>query len=70
MGLAYLFLFGMILGGIGAAVLLLRAAWEVWKKIRLKVLAVIPLLLAVACAVVAFYLLMIVWREPPWRFHF
>lgn len=70
MGLAYFFLFGMILGAIGAAVLLLRAAWEVWKKHRLKVLAVFPLLLAVACAVVAFYLLMIVWREPPWRFHF
>lgn len=65
MGLAYFFLFGMILGAIGAAVLLLRAAWEVWKKHRLKVLAVFPLLLAVA-----FYLLMIVWREPPWRFHF
>ena len=65
MGLAYFFLFGMILGAIGATVLLLRAAWEVWKKHRLKVLAVFPLLLAVA-----FYLLMIVWRKPPWGFHF
>lgn len=70
MGLAYFFLFGMILGTIGAAVFLLKAAWEVWKRPHQKVLAVIPLLLAAACAVVAFYLLMIVWREPPWGFHF
>lgn len=70
MGLAYLFLFGMILGAIGVAVLLLKTAWEVWKRPSLKVLAVIPLLLAAACFAAAFYLLMIVWHEPPWRFLF
>lgn len=70
MGLAYLFLFGMILGAIGAAALLLKTAWEAWKKPRQKALAVIPLLLAAACAAAALYLLMIAWREPPWGFHF
>lgn len=70
MGLAYLFLFVMILGAAGIAVALLIAAWEIWKKARFKILAIIPLLLAGLCAVVAFYLLAIVWREPPWRFHF
>lgn len=70
MGLAYLFLFGMILGAIGVAVLLLKTAWEVWKRPSLKVLAVIPLLLAAACFAADFYLLMIVWHEPPWRLLF
>lgn len=70
MGLAYLFLFIMILGATGAAVALLVAAWKIWKKSRFKIFAIIPMLLAVPCAVVAFYLLAIVWREPPWRFHF
>ena len=70
MGLAYLFLFIMILGAIGAAFALLVAAWKIWKKSRLKIFAIIPVLLAVPCVVVAFYLLAIVWREPPWGFHF
>lgn len=70
MGLAYLFLFIMILGATGAAVALLVAAWKIWKKSRFKIFAIIPMLLVVPCAVVAFYLLAIVWREPPWRFHF
>lgn len=69
-GLAYLFLFVMILGAAGIAVALVIAAWNIWKKARFKFLAIIPLLLAVPCAVVTFYLLAIVWREPPWGFHF
>lgn len=46
------------------------AAWNIWKKARFKILAVIPLFLAVPCAAAACYLLAIVWREPPWGFHF
>ena len=69
-GLAYLFLFIMILGAVGIAVALVIVAWNIWKKARFKILAIIPLLLAVPCAVVAFYLLAIVWKEPPWGFHF
>jgi len=69
-GLAYLFLFIMILGVAGIAVALVIAAWNIWKKARFKILAIIPLLLVIPCAVVVFYLLEIVWREPPWGFHF
>lgn len=70
MGLVYFFLFIMILGAAGAAVPLLALAWIIWKKSRFKIFAVIPVLLAVFCAVTAFYLLVIVWKEPPWGFHF
>ena len=70
MGLAYFFLFIMILGAAGTAVTLLVLAWIIWKKSRFKIFSVIPALLAVSCAAVAFYLLEIVWREPPWGFHF
>ena len=66
MGLAYFFLFIIILGAAGAAVALLVLAWIIWKKSRFKIFSVIPVLLAVPCAVAAFYLLAIVWREPPW----
>ena len=68
MGLAYFFLFIMILGTAGTAVTLLVLAWIIWKKSRFKIFAIIPVLLAVPCAVAAFYLLAIVWREPPWGF--
>ena len=68
MGLAYFFLFIMILGAAGAAVALLVLAWIIWKKSGFKIFSVIPVLLAVPCAVAAFYLLAIVWREPPWGF--
>ena len=70
MGLGYLIVFGMALGAISAAIVLLKASWETWKKARLKVLAIFPLLLAVLCAVAAFYLIAVILREPPWRFHF
>lgn len=70
MGLGYVLLFIMIIWAAGIAVLLLKAAWEIWKKSRLKFLAIIPLLFAGFCAAAAFYLLAIVWREPPWGFHF
>ena len=70
MGLAYLFLFIMMLGATGAAVVLLVTAWKIWKKSRFKIFAIIPVLLVVPCVVVAFYLLAIVWREPPWGVHF
>ena len=56
MGLAYFFLFIMILGAAGAAVALLVLAWIIWKKSRFKIFAIIPVLLAVPCAVAAFYL--------------
>ena len=54
----------------GAAVALLVLVWTIWKKSRFKIFSVIPVLLAVPCAAAAFYLLEIVWREPPWGFHF
>ena len=69
-GLAYLFILVMILGTTGAAVALLAAAWKIWKRARFKILAIIPLFLTAPCAVVTVYLLAIVWREPPWGFHF
>lgn len=37
MGLAYLFLFIMILGVAGIAVALVIAAWNIWKKARFKI---------------------------------
>ena len=51
MGLAYFFLFIMILGTAGTAVTLLVLAWIIWKKSRFKIFSVIPMLLAVPCAV-------------------
>lgn len=69
MGLGYFFLFITILWAAGIAAVLLKAAWELWKKPRLKPLAVISLLLAGLCAAAALYLLAIIWREPPWGFH-
>ena len=44
MGLAYFFLFIMILGAAGAAVALLVLAWIIWKKSRFKIFAIIPVL--------------------------
>lgn len=70
MGLAYFFILIMILGAAGTAVVLLIAAREIWKRPRLRILAIILLLLAGLCAVAAFYLAALVWREPPWGFHF
>lgn len=70
MGLAYFFIVSMILGAAVSAVIFLRAAWDIYKKPRLKILAVFPFLLAGIFAAAAFYLLAIVWREPPWHFRF
>ena len=50
MGLAYFFIFITIFGAAGIAVVLLKAAWEIWKKARFKILAIIPLLLGGFCA--------------------
>ena len=63
MGLAYFFLFLTIVGAVGISIVLLKVAWGIWKKSQFKILAIIPLLLAGLCAVVAFYLLAIIWRE-------
>ena len=70
MGLGYFFLFVMILGAGAAAVSLLKTAWEIWKKPRIKIFAIIPLLFAGFCAAAALYFLVIVWRDPPWAFRF
>lgn len=45
MGLAYFSILIGILGLAGIAVVLLKAAWGIWKKARFKILAIIPLLL-------------------------
>ncbi len=63
MGLGYFFIFTIILGAAGIAVVLLKAAWGIWKKARFKILAIIPLLLGSFCAFIAFYLLGIILRE-------
>ena len=41
-GLAYFSILIVILGSAGIAVVLLKAAWEIWKKARFKFLAIIP----------------------------
>lgn len=68
MGLAYFFLFLTIFGAAAIAVVLLKAAWEIWKKARLKFMAVIPLLLGGFCAFVALYFLAIILREGFYSF--
>ena len=70
LGLAYFFILIMILGAAGTAVILLIAAREIRKRPRLRILAIILLLLAGLCAAAAFCLAALVWREPPWGFHF
>lgn len=64
MGLAYFFLFIMLIGAVCAAIALLTAALYVWKKAHYKILALITAGLAGYCAVKAFDLLVIVWRAP------
>lgn len=70
MGLAYVMLFIMILGGGALAALFFKAAREIWERSRWPFLAAVPLILAALCAAGALYVLAIVWREPPWRFRF
>lgn len=70
MGLAYFFLFLMIIGGAAGAVVLLKMAREVWSGPRWRWLAIVPLGLGLLCAAAALSVLYIVWREPPWRFNF
>lgn len=70
MGLAYFFIFLTMFGAGALAVMLLLAAWKLWKGPKWRALAVLPLLLAVPCGIVAVYLAALAWREPPWGFHF
>ena len=68
MGLAYFSIFVGILGAAGIAVVLLKAAWGIWKKARFKFLSLIPLLLGGSCAFVALYFLAIILREGFYSF--
>ena len=68
MGLAYFSILIGILGLAGIAVVLLKAAWGIWKKARLKFLALIPLLLGGFCAFAALYFLAIILREGFYSF--
>lgn len=68
MGLAYFSIFIVILGAAAIAVVLLKAAWGIWKKARLKFLALIPLLLGGFCAFAALYFLAIILREGFYSF--
>ncbi|WP_300417160.1 hypothetical protein [uncultured Oscillibacter sp.] len=68
MGLAYFSIFIGILGAAAIAVVLLKAAWGIWKKARFKFLALIPLLLGGFCAFVAFYFLAIILKEGFYSF--
>jgi len=58
----------MILGAAVIAIVLLKAAWGIWKTARLKIWAMIPLLLGGFCAAVALYFLAIIWREGFYSF--
>jgi len=58
----------MIFGAAGIAILLLQAAWRIWKKARFRILAIIPLLLGGFCAAVAVYFLAVIWREGFYSF--
>ena len=68
MGLAYFFIFITILGAAGIEVFLLKEAWEIWKKARLKFLALNPFLFGGFCAFVALYVLAIILREGFYSF--
>ena len=63
MGLAYFSIFIGILGLAGIAVVLLKAAWGIWKKARFKILAIIPLFLGGISAFFALYILAIILKE-------
>ncbi len=68
MGLAYFSILIGILGLAGIAVVLLKAAWEIWKKARFKILAIIPLLLGGISTFFALYFLAIILREGIYSF--
>lgn len=69
MGLAYFFLFFMLLGSASLAAVLLTAAWKMRRNAHWAALTVLWVLGGLFVAA-ALYLLAILWREPPWRFHF
>ena len=68
MGLAYFSIFVTILGAAGIAVVLLKAAWGIWKKARFNILAIIPLLLGGISAFYALYFLAIILKEGIYSF--
>ena len=68
MGLAYFSILIGILGLAGIAVVLLKAAWGIWKKARFKILAIIPLLLGGISTFFVFYFLAIILREGIYSF--
>lgn len=70
MGLGYLILAAMLAAFAGSAIALVKSALGLWKLPRRRAAAVLLLLLALLCGGIALYLLGILWREAPWRFHF
>lgn len=68
MGLAYFSILIGILGLAGIAVVLLKAAWGIWKKARFKILAIIPLLLGGISTFFALYFLAIILKEGIYSF--
>ena len=68
MGLAYFSIFIGILGAAAIAVVLLKAAWGIWKKARFNILAIIPLLLGGISAFYALYFLAIILKEGIYSF--
>lgn len=70
MGLGYLFLFYIFICGAVLTVLLLRAAWRMFRSTERRALGLIPLVPALMCAAAAAWVLLAVLREPPWGFHF
>lgn len=70
MAFGYLMLLLLLAGLSGSAGVLWKLGWSLWKTPRRRVAAVLLLLLALLAAAAALYFLKILWREPPWRFHF
>lgn len=70
MGLAYAMIAVMLVGSAVIGILLLKAAWDLWRVRQKKLLPALLLIPAGFCIVVAVSLAVLVWKEPPWRFRF
>lgn len=68
MGLGYFSIFlGMFLASL-IAFFLLKKAWIIWRTARLRIWAIIPLILGCLCAYFAIYPLLIIYKEGFYTF--
>ena len=70
MGLAYAMIAVTIAGAAVIGILLLKAAWKLWRERQKKLLPALLLIPAGLCLAVAGSLVLLVWKEPPWSFRF